>query len=69
MGFSNRKIDDNVQIKINKYLLERVYVTKFLGILIASNLTWKTQITTVYKKICKNFAIMVKLKSCTVLPY
>ena len=63
MVFSNRKIDDNVQIKINNYSLERVYVTKFLGILIDSSLTWKSQIATVYKKICKNFAIMVKLKS------
>ena len=50
MIFSKRKIDSNVQIQINNYCLERVFVTKFLGVLIDSELNWKAQIASVYKK-------------------
>ena len=42
--FGNRKYNGEVDIKINGINIERVYVTKFLGVLIDHQLNWKEHI-------------------------
>ena len=39
--FGNRKHNEDVDITINNVKIDRVYVTKFLGVFIDSNLNWK----------------------------
>ena len=52
-----------MEISINDFKLERVYVIKFLGVLIDNDLKWKAQVSAVHKKICRNLAIMTKTRS------
>ena len=40
----NNKYTDDVDIRINNVQIERVYVTKFLGVQIDSQLNWKNHI-------------------------
>ena len=63
MIFSKQSVSENLEISINDFKLERVYVIKFLGVLIASDLKWKAQVSAVHKKICKNLALMTKTRS------
>ena len=42
--FGNRKYKGEVEIKINDISIERVYSTKFLGVLIDHQLNWKEHI-------------------------
>ena len=41
MIFSNCTIRENIKIRINNYVIDRVHVTKFLGVLIDEKLNWK----------------------------
>ena len=77
----NKKVNKQIDIRLNETLIERVEVTKFLGILIDECLTWKKHINNIDGKIAKNIGVMYKLSSlvnekvlnlmyCTViLPY
>ena len=60
MLFSNCKIKDIVDIKINNCDVERVYVTKFLGVLIDHKLNWKEHIVKVNTKLCKSISIIYR---------
>ena len=55
----NNSVSD-IDIRINNVSIERVYVTKFLGILIGSQLNWKHHIEYTCKKIIKMHRNIVK---------
>ena len=44
MVFTNSKIPPNIDISIQDYIIEKVNVTKFLGVLIDEKLNWKQHI-------------------------
>ena len=46
----NLKQDDNIFIELDNTRLERVFITKFLGVIIDENLTWKDHIDGVTKQ-------------------
>lgn len=52
----------NINVLLDETSLERVEFTKFLGVLIDENLTWKTHINCVSKTLSRNIGIMNKLK-------
>ena len=49
-------------IQIDNYVLERVSSTKFLGVLIDENLTWKSHIALVSNKIGKNIGVIRRIR-------
>ena len=56
------KPPDNFDIILNGIALERVEVTKFLGVLIQENLNWNRHIGQVCNKIARSTALLAKLK-------
>lgn len=61
--FAGKKhIPDNIDIKIGNTSIERVFSTKFLGILIDSQITWKNHIQYIRSKLCKIKGILCKIK-------
>ena len=60
---SKKKSDLSCQIKLSQEDFERLPSTKFLGITLDENLTWKTHITNISLKIAKNIGIINKVKS------
>jgi len=59
--FGNKKVCD-VSIFINHEKIDRVYETKFLGIIIQANLKWNIHISTIKNKISKSLGIINKAK-------
>ena len=55
-----RCIADNVSITMGKSPISRVKVTKFLGVNINENLTWKDHISVVKSKLSKTIGIMYR---------
>ena len=53
---------ENMILKINNTLIERVYCTKFLGVYIDHDISWKTHICYVRKKISQNIGVIGKLR-------
>ena len=62
MIFSNKKCKDTVNIFMKDCLINRVQVTKFLGLMIDEALNWKSHILYIKSKLCKNIAILYKTK-------
>ena len=62
MLFTNRKVSDNIMLKIDNHVIERVYSTKFMGVIIDSKLHWKDHIKRVKSEISKSIAILHKVK-------
>ena len=58
----NSRDDDKIMIKLDDTSLERVLTTKFLGVTIDENLTWKNHIDGVTKTISRNIGVINKLK-------
>jgi hypothetical protein len=56
------KIQQNLNIILDNTSLDRVDNTKFLGVLIDENLTWKCHIDCMSKTLSRNIGIMNKLK-------
>ena len=54
---------DNIHIILDQTNLERVQKTKFLGVTIDENLTWKNHIDNISKNVSKGVGIINKLKS------
>ena len=56
MIFSNCSIRENISIRINSCVIDRVYVTQFLGVglFIDEKLNWKEQITLFCSKLSKS---------------
>ena len=62
MSFTFNLKPDYLKITLNDIELERVEHTKFLGVTIHENLSWKPHIETVCNKVSKATAILAKLK-------
>ena len=62
MVFTYKKDISECQIHIDKFPIERVLVTKFLGVLIDEKLTWKVHINFVITKIKRSMAMLFKIK-------
>ena len=60
MIFDNRKVSSDLHVSMNGINIERVYVTKFLGVLIDCKLSWKDHIKNVSKKLSKSIAVIRK---------
>ena len=58
----NLKQDDNIFIELDNTRSERVFITKFLGVIIDENLTWKNHIDGVTKTISRNIGVINNLK-------
>ena len=56
----NKKLDASDEILISGCKIEQVPTTKFLGVIIDCNLTWKYHDNYVCSKICKNIGILIK---------
>ena len=63
MLFCNSKQrNTTIKVSINKKEINRVFVTKFLGILTDDKLIWKEHITLVCSKLSKCIAVTYKAK-------
>ena len=56
----NKKLDVSDEIFISGCKIEQVQTTKFLGVIIDCNLTWKYHVNYVCSKISKNIGIIIK---------
>ena len=63
----NKCIND-ADIRTNNISIQRVYVTKFRGVLIDSKLNWKNHIDYICKKIAKCIGILLKAIKCYIDP-
>ena len=62
MIFTKQNVPKNIEVSIHNHKIERVFLTKFLGVFIDCNLNWKEQILHVKKKVLKSIFIMYKVK-------
>ena len=63
MVFTPRnKLIDDIEVKIHHVQIQRVYTTKFLGVQIDSQLTWKMHIEYTCKKLSKCVGILCKAR-------
>ena len=65
MLFTNHNVQSpsDIKICIKGQNIERVKVTKFLGVLIDEKLSWKEHISLVHNKICKSLSILYKIRT------
>ena len=59
----NVQSPSDIKICIKGQNIERVKVTKFLGVLIDEKLSWKEHISLVHNKICKSLSILYKIRT------
>ena len=62
MIFTKQNVPKDIEVSINNHNIERVFLTKFLGVFIDCNLNWKDQILHVRKKVFKSICIMYKVR-------
>ena len=63
MVFSPRSRNiSNLDVRINNTAIERVYDTKFLGVQIDAQLSWKKQIEYTSNKLSKSVGIILKAR-------
>ena len=62
MIFSSRDVGGNYNICINGIQIDRVYVTKFLGVQIDSRLSWKHHVHYIKNKVSKSLGILYRVK-------
>jgi len=62
--FKNKNASCSISpdIRIDNIKIQQVFQTKFLGVIINSNLTWTDHINTVSNKICKSMGIIYKIR-------
>jgi len=62
--FHNRQklIPEKLILKIDNVAIDQVSETKFLGVILHENLSWKPHILILKKKICKNIGILKALQ-------
>ena len=63
MVFTNCKINCEIKISINDISIERVHVTKFLGVLMDENLNWKAHINSIGTKLAKTVSVFYKVRN------
>ena len=64
MVFHRKKIDGDIKIKIDDEEIDRVYKTKFLGVMIDHKITWKEHVKYVSGKMSRNIGIFIKARNC-----
>ena len=57
-----RKVEPSVKMYIDNILIEQVAETKFLDVIITTNLTWDNHINTVCNKVIKGIGIICKIR-------
>ena len=62
MVLSRKKINNTLTVSINGTNIERVYITRFLGVLIDHQLDWTDHIKMIKNKIAKNVSVMNRVK-------
>ena len=62
MVISRKQIVNNPIVSINSINIERVYITKFLGVHIDCQLDWNGHIKSIQNKIAKNVSVMNRVK-------
>ena len=62
MIFGNKRYEENYMVSINGMNINRVYVTKFLGVHIDSKLNWNEHIRVIKTKVAKNVSIMNRVE-------
>ena len=62
MLFTNKKEDRTLIISANNTVLEQKSECKFLGIIVAEEISWKPHISYILSKICKTTALLRFLK-------
>ena len=62
MVFTNRRINTDIELRIDNIVIKRVTETRFLGVLIDEKLTWKSHISAMKAKMSRYVGIMYKLK-------
>jgi hypothetical protein len=60
--FSTKQIKVDIKINIDKFELERVKHTKFLGVIINEKLTWDDHISLVCNKVSKHIGVLRRIK-------
>ena len=60
MAFEKGRVTSDIATTINQNIIERVYETKFLGIIIDEKFFWKAHIQSV--KLAKTMSIIYKAK-------
>ena len=61
---NERSCKQKTNVNLDSLSLERVESTKFLGIIIDENLTWKKHIDVISKTISRNVGMLTKTKHC-----
>ena len=62
MIFSNKKCDVNYSVSINGMEITRVYVTKFIGVFMDSQLNWSDHVSVIKRKMAKNVSVMNRVR-------
>ena len=62
MVFGKKYANIICNVYINEFKIERVYIAKFLGVTIDSELTWREQSINVKNKVFRNLAVLKKVK-------
>jgi hypothetical protein len=62
MCFHNKPYLDDCNLKIDSLKVNRVQVTKFLGVLVDEKCSWSDHINAVYKNVSKNIYNIDKVK-------
>ena len=62
MLFTNCCINSNIDIKIDDKSFDRVYSSKFLGVLIDHKLNWKEHVSLINAKVSKTIAVMYRTR-------
>ena len=65
MQFTNCCINSNIDIKMYNKSIDRVYSSKFLGVLIDHKLNWKEHVSLIKAKVSKSYCHYVQSKICT----
>ena len=60
MVFGKKFSSKKCQVNMSEFQIDRVYVTKFLGVIIDSDLSWKSHTTEVKSKMYRSLAILKK---------
>ena len=60
--FTNRVVSSNIDLFIDDVKIDRVFETKFLGVVITHRLSWKPHIAIVCSKMSKNIGIIAKVR-------
>ena len=60
MVFGNRHVNNNIKIRIDMEEIEKVHVTKFLGVYIDYRLDWKRHIDHIINKVSKSISIIYR---------